>query len=149
MSIIDPLVLLLVEDSPGDVRLTRETFRQVDKSIDLHGAVDGVEAMNFLNQEDDHLDAPRPDLILLDLNLPKMDGHEVLSRIKNDNNLKTIPTVILTTSGVEEDIVWSYELHANVYLRKPVKLDEFEELVRGICEFWLTQAQLPQSGRAL
>ena len=143
MSVNSPRILL-VEDSPGDVRLTQEAFREADKSIEIHVAVDGVDAMNFLNQREGHADAPRPDLILLDLNLPRMDGREVLSRIKNDESLKRIPTVILTTSAAEEDIVWSYDLHANVYLTKPVKFDDFEELVRGIRDFWLTMAHLPQ-----
>src|ERR1700709_131669 len=115
MSVNSPRILL-VEDSPGDVRLTQEAFREADKSIEIHVAVDGVDAMNFLNQREGHADAPRPDLILLDLNLPRRDGREVLARIKNDESLKRIPTVILTTSAAEEDIVWSYDLHANVYL---------------------------------
>ena len=147
MSDNSPKVLLLVEDSPGDVRLTKEAFGEADRSIEIHVAVDGVDAMNFLNREDERADAPRPDLILLDLNLPRMDGREVLSRIKRDESLKLIPTVILTTSAAEEDIAWSYELHANVYLTKPVKFDEFEELVRAIRDFWLTLAHLPQRGR--
>jgi two-component system, chemotaxis family, response regulator Rcp1 len=149
MSVSSPIVLLLIEDSPGDVRLTKEAFREADQSIEIHVAVDGVDAMNFLNREDVHVDAPRPDLILLDLNLPRMDGREVLSRIKRDESLKLIPTVILTTSSAEEDIVWSYELHANVYLTKPVQFDEFEELVRSIRDFWLTLAHLPQHARSL
>ena len=108
--------VLLVEDSPGDVRLTQETFREANMSINIHVASDGVEAMAFLNREGAHADAPRPDLILLDLNLPKMDGREVLSHIKADESLRTIPTVILTTSESEADIVKSYELQANCYL---------------------------------
>lgn len=143
-SVNSPRILLLVEDSPGDVRLTKEAFLAADESIEIHVAVDGVDAMNFLKREDPHTGAPRPDLILLDLNLPRMDGREVLSRIKNDDSLKLIPTVILTTSAAEEDIVWSYGLHANVYLTKPVRFDDFEELVRGIREFWLTLADLPK-----
>ena len=136
--------VLLVEDSPGDVRLTREAFRDADVSIRLHVASDGVEAMAFLRRQDEHLHAPRPDLILLDLNLPRMDGREVLAQVKEDPNLKTIPTVILTTSEAEADIMKSYELQANAYLSKPVQLDAFESLVNSIKDFWLTRVKLPQ-----
>ncbi len=139
-----PIQVLLVEDSPGDVRLTQEAFREANQSILLHVAADGVEAMAFLRREGVHLHAPRPDLILLDLNLPKMDGREVLAHIKEDDNLKTIPTVILTTSDAESDIVKSYELQANCYLTKPVQLDAFEGLVKSINDFWLTKVKLPQ-----
>jgi two-component system, chemotaxis family, response regulator Rcp1 len=139
-------VVLLVEDSPGDVRLTREAFRDADGSIDLHVATDGVEAMAFLRREGIYSQAPRPDFILLDLNLPRMDGREVLALIKEDDALKTIPTVILTTSDAEEDILNSYQLRANCYLSKPVQLDAFERLVRSINEFWLTTVKLPQPG---
>jgi chemotaxis family two-component system response regulator Rcp1 len=114
--------LLLVEDSPGDVRLTIEAFQEADKSIQLHIATDGVEAMTFLRRQGIQANAPRPHLILLDLNLPKMDGRQVLALIKEDDNLKTIPTVILTTSDAEADISTSYELQANCYLTKPVQL---------------------------
>ena len=136
--------VLLVEDSPGDVRLTREAFRDADTSIELHVATDGVEAMNFLRRTGVHAAAPRPDLILLDLNLPKMDGREVLAAIKADDDLRTIPTVILTTSDAEADIVRSYQLQANCYLSKPVQLDAFESLVQSINDFWLTRVKLPQ-----
>jgi two-component system, chemotaxis family, response regulator Rcp1 len=136
--------VLLVEDSPGDVRLTQEAFRDANRSIHLHVAADGVEAMAFLRREGAHRDAPRPDLILLDLNLPKMDGREVLALIKEDEHLKTIPTVILTTSDAEVDIVKSYQLQANCYLTKPVQLDAFESLVKSINDFWLTKVKLPQ-----
>ena len=138
-----PIEVLLVEDSPGDVRLTQEVFRNANPSIHVHVASDGVEAMAFLRHEGIHLNAPRPDLILLDLNLPKMDGREVLVHIKGDENLKTIPTVILTTSDAEVDIVKSYQLQANCYLTKPVQLDAFENLVKSINDFWLTRAKLP------
>ena len=138
--------VLLVEDSPGDVRLTQEAFRDASKSVCLHVVTDGVEAMMFLKREGACLNAPRPDLILLDLNLPKMDGREVLGWIKKDATLKTIPTVILTTSVAEADIAKSYQLQANCYLSKPVQLDEFEGLVKSINEFWLTRAKLPTSG---
>jgi chemotaxis family two-component system response regulator Rcp1 len=139
-----PIQVLLVEDSPGDVRLTQEAFRDANSSIKLHVAADGVEAMAFLKREGAHAQSPRPDLILLDLNLPKMDGREVLAHIKEDDDLKTIPTVILTTSDAEVDIVRSYELQANCYLSKPVQLDAFESLVKSINDFWLTKAKLPQ-----
>ncbi len=136
--------VLLVEDSPGDVRLTQEAFHVANMSVQLHVATDGVEAMAFLRHEGAHVYAPRPDLTLLDLNLPKMDGREVLARIKADDKLKTIPTVILTTSVAEADIVNSYQLQANCYLSKPVQLDDFGSLVRSINDFWLTKVSLPQ-----
>jgi two-component system, chemotaxis family, response regulator Rcp1 len=139
-----PIEVLLVEDSPGDVRLTQEAFRDANKSVHLHVAFDGVEAMAFLRHQGPHIHAPRPDLILLDLNLPKMDGREVLADIKGDENLKTIPTVILTTSEAETDIVKSYQLQANCYLVKPVQFDAFEILVKSINDFWLTKVKLPQ-----
>jgi two-component system, chemotaxis family, response regulator Rcp1 len=135
--------LLLVEDSPGDVRLTQEAFRDANGGIKLHVACDGVEAMHFLRREGPHVRAPRPDLILLDLNLPRMDGRQVLAHIKEDENLRMIPTVILTTSDAEMDIVKSYELQANCYLCKPVQLEAFESLVKIIHDFWLTTAHLP------
>jgi chemotaxis family two-component system response regulator Rcp1 len=139
-----PIEVLLVEDSPGDVRLTQEAFHDANKAIHLHVASDGVEAMAFLKREGVYARAPRPELSLLDLNLPKMDGREVLAHIKEDPNLKTIPTVILTTSEAEADIVRSYQLQANCYLSKPVQLDAFEALVKSINDFWLTKVKLPQ-----
>jgi chemotaxis family two-component system response regulator Rcp1 len=139
--------VLLVEDSPGDVRLTREAFGDVNAPIHLHVTVDGTEAMTFLRHEGVHANAPRPDLVLLDLNLPKMDGQQVLALIKTDSGLKTIPIVILTTSTAEADIVNCYQLKANCYLTKPVELEAFEELVRSISDFWLTRVKLPQQGR--
>jgi CheY-like chemotaxis protein len=135
--------VLLVEDSPGDVRLTQEAFREANRSIRLHVATDGVEAMAFLRREGPHGRVPRPDLILLDLNLPKMDGREVLAHIKADESLKTIPTIILTTSEAQADIVKSYQLQANCYLSKPVQLHAFESLVKSINDFWLTKVKLP------
>ena len=135
--------VLLVEDSPGDVRLTQEAFREANGAIKLHVATDGVEAMAFLRKEGAHANAPRPDMILLDLNLPRMDGREVLTHIKDDERLKTIPTVILTTSNAEADVLASYQLQANCYLCKPVQLADFENIVRSISDFWLTKAQLP------
>jgi CheY-like chemotaxis protein len=137
-------VVLLVEDSPGDVRLTLEAFRTINDSVHLHVAADGVEAMAFLRREEPHAQAPRPDIILLDLNLPRMDGREVLARLKADASLKLIPTVILTTSEAQADIINSYQLQANCYLNKPMQLDAFETLVRGIDDFWLKTVRLPQ-----
>jgi CheY-like chemotaxis protein len=139
-----PIDVLLVEDSPGDVRLTREAFREANGSVHLHVAADGVEAMAFLRRDGIHVDAPRPDFILLDLNLPRMDGREVLALIKEDAGLRTIPTVILTTSDADADILTSYKLNANAYLKKPVTLDAFESLIKSINDFWLTRVMLPQ-----
>lgn len=136
------LDVLLVEDNPGDVRLTQETFREANKLIRLHLAADGIEAMAFLRRQGSNERAPRPVLILLDLNLPRMDGREVLAEIKGDIDLKAIPVVILTTSDAESDITRSYQLHANCYLTKPVRLEEFEDLVRSVNDFWLTKAKL-------
>jgi two-component system, chemotaxis family, response regulator Rcp1 len=136
--------VLLIEDSPGDIRLAQEAFRDINKFVCLYVVNDGEEAMAFLKHNGNSPDAPRPDLILLDLNLPKMDGREVLAQIKEDHNLKTIPTVILTTSADWVDILKSYERLANCYLTKPVQLDQFENLVRSINDFWLTKVKLPQ-----
>ena len=135
--------VLLVEDSPGDVELTREAFRDANRAIRLHVANDGVEALAFLRKEGDHATAPRPDFILLDLNLPRMSGRELLAIIKADENLRTIPTVILTTSDAEADVLMGYQLQANAYLNKPVQLDAFERLVVSLVDFWLTQVKLP------
>ena len=137
--------VLLVEDSPGDIRLTQEAFRAANSDIRLHVAMDGVEALAFLAQEGEHAAAPRPDLILLDLNLPKKDGREVLKHIRGDDGLKSIPTVILTTSDSVIDINQSYNLQANSYLSKPVQLDKFETIVRSINDFWFKKAKLPQA----
>src|SRR3984893_5572696 len=137
------LEVLLVEDSPGDVRLTREAFKDAKVHIHLHVAVDGAEAMAFLEREGPHLDAPRPDLILLDLNLPKKDGREVLQEIKENPTLKSIPVVILTTSASETDILKSYLLHANCYITKPVDLTGFLNVVKSIDNFWLSVVKLP------
>ena len=143
-----PIEVLLIEDSPGDVRLTQEAFRDANPTIQLHVASDGVEAMAYLQRKGAHIHAPRPDLILLDLNLPKMDGREVLAQIKADDSLKTIPTVILTTSEAEADILKSYQLRANCYLSKPVQLDAFESLVKSVNDFWLTKAKLPRQAQS-
>ncbi len=142
------LNVLLVEDNPGDVRLTLETFRDANKSVRLHLAANGVEAMAFLRREGTNALAPRPVLILLDLNLPKMDGREVLAEVKGDIDLKTIPIVILTTSDTESDITRSYQLQANCYLTKPVRLEEFENLVKSVNEFWLTKVKLMNVARS-
>jgi CheY-like chemotaxis protein len=141
--------VLLVEDSPGDVRLTQEALREANRAVHLHVAEDGVEAMAFLRREGPHARARRPDLILLDLNLPRMDGREVLALIKEDEALKTIPTIILTTSAAAADIMTSYQLQANCYLTKPVQLDDFEAVVKSINDFWLTKVKLPHPGPAL
>ncbi len=136
--------VLLVEDSAGDIRLTQEAFRDFERKVHLHLAFDGIDAMAFLKREGKHKNAPRPDLILLDLNLPKMDGRQVLARIKEDIDLKVIPTIILTTSDSEADVLTSYQLQANCYLRKPAHWDAFNNLVRSINAFWLNKAKLPQ-----
>jgi chemotaxis family two-component system response regulator Rcp1 len=142
-----PLQVLLVEDSPGHVRLTREAFREATTSIHLDVVSDGAEAMAFLRREGAHIHALRPDVILLDLNLPKIDGREVLAYIKADVGLKTIPTIVLTTSDAEADIVNSYQSHANCYLSKPMQLDEFEKTVKSISDFWLTKVKLPRQAQ--
>ncbi len=137
------LDILLVEDSSGDIRLMREAFRFTSRPVRLHVATDGEEAMAFLRREPPHEAAPRPEIILLDLNMPRMDGREVLARVKGDDNLKTIPTIILTTSESETDIEQSYRLQANCYLNKPAELDSFEALVWSIDDFWLNKVRLP------
>lgn len=142
------LDVLLVEDSPGDVRLTQEAFLAANPSLRLHVAEDGEEALAFLDRTGVHANAPRPDLILLDLNLPKIDGREILKHIRSSASLKTIPTVILTTSDAESDIMQSYILHANSYLSKPVRLDAFEDIIKSINEFWFQRAKLPQQDHA-
>jgi chemotaxis family two-component system response regulator Rcp1 len=139
-----PSLVLLVEDSPGDVRLIREVFGDVNKGIYLHVVRDGLEAMAFLKRQGAHATAPRPDLILLDLNLPRMDGREVLASINDDDDLKTIPTCVLTTSRSEDDILTAYQLRANAFLSKPLQLGAFESLVKSINDFWLMKVSLPQ-----
>jgi two-component system, chemotaxis family, response regulator Rcp1 len=138
-----PLEVLLVEDNPGDVRLTVEGLKEGKLRNNLHVAKDGVEAMAFLRREGEYADAVRPDLILLDLNLPRMDGREVLTAIKSDASLKTIPVVILTTSRAEQDVLRSYELQANCYITKPVDLEQFITVVKAIEGFWFTIVTLP------
>ena len=138
-----PIEVLLVEDNPGDVRLTREALKGGKIWNHLHVVEDGEAALAFVRQQGAYTQAPRPDLILLDLNLPKIDGREVLSRIKTDENLKRIPVVVLTTSQAEEDILRAYNLNANCYITKPVDFDQFLKVVRVIEEFWLTIVKLP------
>lgn len=135
--------VLLVEDSPGDVRLTREALKDAKVHISLHVATDGIEAMAYLERKGKYLNAPRPDLILLDLNLPRKDGREVLKEIKESPSLMIIPVVILTTSSSEADVLQSYHLHANCYISKPVDLDGFLKVVQSIDSFWLSVVKLP------
>lgn len=138
-----PVDILLVEDNPGDVRLTREALNGAKVWNKLHVVTDGVEALAYLRQHGQYAGMPRPDLILLDLNLPKKDGREVLAEIKTDPSLRRIPVVILTTSRAEVDILKSYDLHANCYITKPVDLEQFISVVQEIKEFWLTIVKLP------
>ena len=135
--------VLLVEDDPGDVLMTREAFEDNKLRNRLSVVSDGVSALEFLRKEGEHVDAPTPDLVLLDLNLPRMDGREVLQALKADANLRSIPVVVLTTSEAEEDVVRSYSLHANAYVTKPVDFDRFIEVVRQIDEFFVTVVKLP------
>ena len=139
-----PIEILMIEDNPGDVRLTQEALKENKIYNRLYAVGDGVEAMAFLRREGKYADAPRPDLILLDLNLPKKDGREVLAEVKADEGLKRIPVVILTSSQAEEDIIRTYNLHANCYITKPVDLDQFIRVVKSIEEFWLTIVKLPR-----
>jgi chemotaxis family two-component system response regulator Rcp1 len=141
-----PIEVLLVEDNPGDVRLTMEALRDGKVRNHLSVARDGVEALAFLRREGDFAGAPRPDVILLDLNLPRKDGREVLAEIKADGSLKSIPVVVLTTSRADQDIVRSYNLHANCYITKPVDLDQFITVVKTIEDFWFTIVTLPKHG---
>ena len=135
--------ILLVEDNPGDVRLTIEAFKDGKIQNNLHIAKDGVEAIAFVKRQGDYQNVPNPDLILLDLNLPKKDGREVLAEIKADPQLKHIPVIVLTTSEAERDILKTYELHANSYITKPVDLNQFFEVIKSIEAFWLTIVKLP------
>jgi CheY-like chemotaxis protein len=139
-------VILLVEDNPGDVRLTREALLNGKVQHELHVAKDGVEALAFLRGQEAFQKAPRPDMILLDLNLPRKDGREVLAEIKADPDLRSIPVIILTTSQVDEDILKTYNLHANGYIVKPVDLEQFFMVIRQIKEFWMSIVVLPHNG---
>ena len=138
-----PIEILLVEDNPGDVRLTIEALKEGRFANIINVAVDGFEAMAFLRREGKYANAPKPDLILLDLNLPKKNGREVLAEIKTDSNLKCIPVVILTSSQAEKDIVETYNLHANCYITKPVDFEQFIRVVRSIEDFWFAVVRLP------
>ncbi len=142
---IDPVEILLVEDNPGDVRLTQEALKETKLLVNLNVVMDGAEAMAYLRQQGKYRQKRRPDLVLLDLNLPKKDGREVLAEIKVDENLKIIPVVILTTSRSEEDILKSYGLHANCYVTKPLDFEQFLTIVNKIEEFWLTIVKLPSN----
>jgi CheY-like chemotaxis protein len=139
--------MLLVEDNLGDIRLTKETLRDAKVMVNLHVVGDGVEAMAFLRKEGKHANAPRPDLVLLDLNLPKKDGREVLAEMKQDPDLRRIPVVILTISNGQEDILKSYNLHANAYVTKPLNLVQFAKIVKAIEDFWFTVVKLPPNGK--
>jgi CheY-like chemotaxis protein len=145
MAVFRAIEILLIEDNPGDVRLTQEALKENKIRNNLHVAKDGVEAMHFLRHLKGYEDMPRPDLILLDLNLPKKDGREVLAEIKTDERLRSIPVVILTTSDAEDDVVKSYDMHANCYVRKPIDLNRFIEVVKIIENFWLSIVELPRS----
>jgi two-component system response regulator len=138
-----PITILLVEDDPGDVTLTREAFAHHRVRNELHVVSDGVEALAYLRREGEYADAERPDLILLDLNLPKVDGREVLAAVKDDPDLSVIPIVVLTTSEAEEDVLKSYQLHANAYVTKPVDFDAFIKAVQQIDDFFVTVVRLP------
>jgi len=141
--IIRPAEILLVEDNPADVRLTMEALKEEKFHSNLHVVTDGEEALAFLRRQGKYSKAARPDLILLDLNLPKVDGREVLREIKGDDRLKSIPVVVLTVSKSEEDILKSYKLHANCYITKPVDLTQFVKVAQSVQEFWLTIVKLP------
>ena len=140
----EPVEILLVEDDQDDIFLTKKAFEQQNVLNNLHVVRDGVDAMTFLRQEDDHADAPRPDIILLDLNLPTMDGDEVLEAIEDESDLSMIPVVVLTSSDAEEDIVRSYELNANAYLTKPVDFEGFMGVVESIDQFWINFVKVPE-----
>ncbi|AHH96287.1 response regulator [Kutzneria viridogrisea] len=140
---LDVIDVLLVEDDPGDALMTREAFEHHKIRNTLHVVADGVQALQFLRREEPYADAPRPGMVLLDLNLPRKDGREVLAEIKSDETLRSIPVVVLTTSEAEEDILRSYNLHANAYVTKPVDFDRFIEVIRQIDDFFVTVVKLP------
>ena len=138
-----PHNILLIEDNPGDVRLTKEAFKESKKNINLEVVTDGIEALKYLHNEGQYSNKPLPDIILLDLNLPKCDGREVLAAIKADSTLKRIPVVVLTTSKAEVDVIKSYDLHANCFINKPIDFDKFFDIIHKIEEFWLSTIILP------
>jgi chemotaxis family two-component system response regulator Rcp1 len=141
-----PIEILMAEDNPGDVRLTMEALRDAKVLNRMSVAVDGVETMAFLRRQGEYANAPRPDLVLLDLNMPRKDGREVLAEVKGDADLRRIPVLVLTTSTAEKDISESYDLHANCYIAKPVNLDQFLDVVKSIEDFWLATVRLPPNG---
>ena len=143
INVLRTIVILLAEDNPGDARLTQEAMQDAKMTNLMHVVEDGVEAMQFLRRQGRYADAPRPDLILLDLNLPKKDGRSVLAEIKTDPDLRRIPVVVLTTSRAEEDVLMAYDLHANAYVTKPVDLAQFMKIVALIDEFWVNVVTLP------
>ncbi len=140
----EPIEILLVEDNPGDARLAAEALKENKVRNNLYHVKDGVEALRFLRRQAEYADVPLPDLVLLDLNLPRKDGHEVLKEMKGDAELRPIPVVVLTTSAAERDLIKSYNLHANAYVVKPMSLDQFVEVVQAIEEFWLSIVKLPR-----
>ena len=142
-NLVNPIDILVVEDNPGDARLIKEVLNEQKIFNSLFIVTDGVEAMNFLLNKGKYQDSPRPDLIILDLNLPKKDGREVLADIKADDNLKRIPVVIMTISQAEADILKSYNLHANCYITKPIDLDQFVKVIKSIEDFWFSIVKLP------
>ncbi len=140
---IEPINILIVEDNYADIRLVREVFKEGKLYVNLYEANDGIEAMAYLRKEDKYKDANRPDIILLDLNMPRKNGYEVLEEVKLDDNLKRIPVIVMTISKAEEDVLKSYNLHANAYIVKPVGLNQFIEVIRSLEDFWLTIVRLP------
>jgi len=140
----DPIKILLVEDNPADIRLIKEVFKDTNSNNEIYVVKDGVDALNFLNKKAGFGDAPKPDIILLDLNLPRKDGREVLKEIKENDNFKYIPIVVLTTSSSKEDVIKTYGNHANCYITKPVDFDRFLKVIRSIEDFWLKMIELPR-----
>lgn len=140
----DKIIILLAEDNPGDARLTEEAFNDAKLDHELHHVKDGLETLAFLRREGTYADAPRPDILLLDINMPKSDGLDVLQQLKDDENLSSLPVIVLTTSNAERDIAKAYTLNANCFVKKPVDFDEFMEVVRGIGNFWFSIVKLPK-----
>jgi len=144
LSELNPVHILIIEDNPGDVRLTREAFEETGMKFELHVAHDGEAGLQFLRSQEPYVTAPRPCMVLLDLNLPRVDGREVLRQIKSDPQLCTIPVIILTTSSDRRDVLYTYEFHANCYLRKPLDLEEFTRTIHALKDFWFNRVTLPQ-----